>query len=125
MTTKYNDFDHLQWLGKTNGVMPVYDTANRGKWNCIEVHMKLNTPGQADGVFEYWLNDRSEARRTALNWRGSYTTYGINAIMLEAYRNEPFAQTQDRYIDNFVVSKERIGCVNAVRPNPPTNVTTQ
>lgn len=124
VTHGYNDFANLRWLGKVNGTTQVYAPANRGVWSCIEVHMKLNTPGQADGVLEHWVNDGLEARKTSLDFRGSYATYGINAILLENYRNNPATQTQDRYFDNFVVSTERIGCAAAsqTRPNPPTDV---
>jgi hypothetical protein len=124
VTTKYNDFDNMKWLGKVDGPTQVYAPENRGVWTCVEVHMKLNTPGASDGLLEYWVNDKSEAQAKNLNFRGSYTQYGINAVLMENYRNEPAAQSQDRYFDNFVVSKQRIGCVGSspVRPNPPTNV---
>jgi hypothetical protein len=122
VTTKYNDFAHLRWLGKRNGATQVYSPENREKWFCIEVHMKLNTPGMSDGLFEYWINDNREARAENLNWRGQYTTYGINAILMENYRNEPAATSQERYFDNFVVSRSRIGCSGSTRPEPPTDV---
>lgn len=123
VTTKYNDFDNLRWLGKANGTFQMYGTANRGVWTCIEIHMKLNTPGQADGTFAYWVNGGLQAAQKGLNWRGSYQTYGINAIMLENYKNDPASQTQHRYFDNFVISRGPIGCIaTGVRPNPPTDV---
>lgn len=123
LTTKYNDFDHFIWLGKENGTTQVYSAAQRGVWNCVEIHMKLNTPGTSDGVLEYWVNGSLEAQKRDLNFRGSYTAYGINAIMLENYSNNPPPQSQDRYFDNFVVSQRRIGCAEpAGRPSPPTDV---
>ena len=87
--------------------------------------MKLNTPGASDGLFTLWINGTAEAQATGLNWRGSYTQYGINAVFLENWINSGPTQNQVRYMDNFVVSTSRIGCVPsaAVRPNPPTNVT--
>jgi hypothetical protein len=122
VTTQYNDFDNLRWLGKTNGTTQVYDSAHRDKWMCIEVHMKLNTLGQSDGEMAFWVDGHVEAQKTGLNFRGSYGSYGINAIMLENYTNSGAPQTQSRYFDNFVVSKNRIGCVADVRPNPPTDL---
>jgi hypothetical protein len=122
VTTKYNDFDNLEWLGKSNGPTQVYTAANRGTWTCVEVHMKLNTAGASDGLFEYWVNGGLEAKQTNLNWRGSYTTYGINAILMENYRNDPAAQTQDRYFDNLIVSQQKIGCSSATKPKPPTDL---
>ena len=74
--------------------------------------MKLNSPGAADGLFEYWIDDRLEAQRPALNWIGDYRDYGINAVYLEQYwTSVPFTLVQQRYWDNFVVSTGRIGCV--------------
>jgi len=134
VTTKYNDFDHLKWLGKHNGAFQVYAPANANKWTCIEVHMKLNTPGQSDGVMAFSVNGQQQAQATALNFRGSYTTYGINAIFLEGWINGGISpQVQNRWFDNFVVSTQPIGCAAGggtttpapVVPNPPTNVTVQ
>ncbi|MBX5461140.1 MAG: hypothetical protein IRZ28_08620, partial [Steroidobacteraceae bacterium] len=125
VTTKYNDFSNLTWLGKANGPFQMYGTANRGKWTCIEVRMKLNTPGQSDGVMSFSVNGTPQATASNLNFRGSYTGYGINAILLESFIGSSGApQNQARYFDNFVVSTKPIGCYNAneVRPNAPTNV---
>lgn len=125
MTTGWNDFANFKWLGKADGSEQVYSSANRERWYCIEVHMKLNTPGQSDGMFEYWINNNREAIKTNLNWRGSYTAYGINAITLEGWVNGGAPQDQSRYFDNFVVSTKRVGCYTpdtTSPPSAPTNV---
>lgn len=110
-TTTYNDFPRLRWLGAAGGQTPLFSPTNVGKWFCIEVHMKLNHGDAADGVFEYWIDDRLEAQRTGINWIGAYSDYGINAIYLEQYwTSVPFTRVQQRYLDNFVVSTARIGC---------------
>ena len=127
VTTKWNDFANMRWLGKADGHTQVYAPENRDKWFCIQVHMKLNTPGQSDGVFAYWINDQLEAQKTGLNWRGSYTDYGINTITLEAWTNNGAPQDQERYFDNFVVSTQPIGCdttstPSAAAPKAPANL---
>jgi hypothetical protein len=119
VTTKYNDFDHLRWLGKANGPTQVYTSSNRGRWFCVEVQMKLNTPGSADGVFTYWVNGNQEAQKKSIDWRGTYTGYGINAVMLENYVNDGVPHNQTRYFDNLVISTSRIGCQSSTAPNPP------
>jgi hypothetical protein len=110
VTRGWNDFAHLKWLGKANGPVQVYAPVNRARWQCIEVHMQLNTPGWADGIFEFWVDGRPQARQSRLNWRGSYTAYGINALTLEGWVNGGAPQNQNRYFDNFIVSAGRIGC---------------
>jgi hypothetical protein len=116
VTTKYNDFDHLHWLGYQRGVTPIFAPQNADTWFCIEAHVRLNDPGQANGVQEFWINGRLEARRTGLDFVGTYTDYGINAIFLENYWNAGSPKPQERYFDSLVVSTQPIGCLCPVEP---------
>lgn len=109
-TTKYNDFANLRWLGMRRSPVPLFAGDNRGKWHCIEARVRLNDPGKSNGVFQLWENDVLSASREDLNWVGSYDTYGINAVFLENYWNKGTPVEQERYMDNFVVSTDRIGC---------------
>jgi hypothetical protein len=110
VTTSYNDFPNLRWLGISSSATPIFDAAHVGSWYCIETHVKLNSSGQSDGVFELWIDGNAEASRTGLNWVGSFSAYGINAVYLENYWNSGSPATQERYFDNLVVSTQRIGC---------------
>jgi hypothetical protein len=123
ITTRYNDQLVFKWLGHRSAQTQVYAAANHNRWFCIEAHMKLNAPGQSDGSFTMWIDGVKEAENTGINWRGNYTAYGINAIFLENYMNYGPSRTQSRYVDNFVVSRARIGCLDSqVRPRPVTDV---
>ncbi len=110
VTTRYNDFNNLRWLGARRGSTPLFEPARRGQWQCVEARVRLNDAGQANGIFELWVNDKLDVRRTDLNWVGSYNAYGINAVFLENYWNAGTRVEQERYLDNFVVSTARIGC---------------
>jgi len=109
-TTTYNDFPHLRWLGAVRARTPIFDQSHVGKWYCAEAHVRLNDAGASNGVFELWIDDYLEARHTDLNWLGSFAGYGINTVFLENYWNAGSPVDQYRYIDNFVVSTQRIGC---------------
>lgn len=109
-TVGYNDFAHFRWLGSAQSQTPLFDAAHVGNWYCVEVHMKLNTPGQLDGVVELRINGNLEAQRTGLNFLGKYQTYGINAVFLENWWNSGSPQAQERYFDDFIVSSQPIGC---------------
>ncbi len=112
MTTKYNDFDHLRWLGnRPESRFRISSTAESGYWVPVEAHARLNTPGQSDGLAQLWINGKLEAERTNLNFRGTYTKYGINAVFLESYWNSGAVKTESRWFDNFVVSTRPIGPV--------------
>lgn len=123
VTTRYNDFDNLRWLGnKPVSSFKIHSTEESGRWVCVEGRAKLNSPGQKDGVQELWIDGRLESKRNGLDWRGTYTEYGINAVFLESYWNNGSPVTQSRWIDNFVISAESIGPV--VCPRNPTLVKT-
>lgn len=128
ITTSYNDFDNLRWLGKVEGSTQVYSDATKTQWKCMELQVKLNTPGNANGEFRFWINGEPEAERTNLNWRSSYTAHGINAIFLENYMGGGPQNEQFRYFDNFVVSTQRIGCAGddvSSQPIHPPNLNAQ
>jgi hypothetical protein len=110
VTTKYNDFANLRWLGSAGSSTPIFDGAHVGAWYCIEARVRLNDAGYANGAFELWIDGQLEARRTGLNWVGSFDAYGINAVYLENYWDAGSPQAQERYMDDFVVSTARIGC---------------
>jgi hypothetical protein len=123
VTTKYNDFDNLRWLGnRPASPMKLFSPEETGRWVCVEARVKLNAPGRRDGVNQLWIDGRLEAERTGLDWRGSYTGHGINAVFLETYWNEGSPVTQSRWIDNFVISTVPIGPV--VVPRNPVLIKT-
>jgi len=116
----------LKWLGQITGST----TMEPNRWYCIEAHVKLNTPGLNNGVFEFWRDDVLQASRSNLNWRSSWTEYGINTVMFSDYWNETSPQEQERYLDALVISTKRIGCLgtappSVAAPKPPSNLIVQ
>jgi hypothetical protein len=112
VTTKYNDFDNLHWLGqKPASTFQISSTAESGWWVCVEARAKLNTPGAKDGLFQLWIDGQLESERKNLDWRGTYKEHGLNAVFLEAYWNKGSPVTQCRWYDNFVISTRPIGPV--------------
>ena len=117
----YNDFARLQWLGGRSGATAVFAATNAGTWNCIEVHVRLNDAGAANGIHEFWVDGGLEASSANLDFIGTYSAYGINGIFFENYINNGAPRAQARYWDNIVVSTQRIGCLDAAVP-APTNL---
>jgi hypothetical protein len=115
VTTRSNDSPNLTWLGSRTASDPIVP----GVWQCFEAHVKLNSAGASDGIFELWIDDNLVASRYDLNWVGAYSDYGINAIQMGAYWNGGATEPVERYLDSFVVATGRIGCTGTVRPNPP------
>ncbi|MBW1784454.1 MAG: hypothetical protein JRL30_27395 [Deltaproteobacteria bacterium] len=118
VTTCYNDGKNFRWLGNYPPAhFPISSTEESGWWVCVEAHVKLNTPGVKDGIFQLWIDGRLECERKNLDWRGNYTGHGINALFLESWWGKGSPVTQRRWYDNFVISKKPIGPVVCAR-NP-------
>lgn len=113
-STKYNDFANLRWLGLKVGTLDMFSTENSGRWFCVVGHVKLNTPGLSDGIFEFWINDTLQASSKNLNWHSTWNTdpknLHINAIFFENYWNDGSPVEQERYFDNLVISTKPVGC---------------
>jgi hypothetical protein len=118
VTTKYNDFPHLSWLGNSpSGNFPLHAPEEANRWVCVEARLKLNTPGQKDGYAALWVDGVLDTERSGMDFRGAYTDHTINAVFLEAYWNEGSPVDQVRWFDDFVVSTKPIGPLTAP-PNP-------
>ncbi|MCZ7644493.1 MAG: hypothetical protein M5U26_04285 [Planctomycetota bacterium] len=118
VTTKYNDFPNLKWLGnKPASPFKLHATSESGRWVCVEARTKLNTPGQKDGAMQLWIDGLMQCDRKNLDFRGTWTERGINAIFLEAYWNEGSPVEQCRWYDDFAVSTKPLGPLVAP-PNP-------
>ncbi|MCS6862789.1 MAG: class I SAM-dependent methyltransferase [Abditibacteriales bacterium] len=109
VTTKYNDFDNLRWLGLQNAQTPIFGTAESGRWVCVESGVYLNSPGQKDGAFALWIDGKLEAIRYNLDWHGAWNDYAINAVFLENYWNQGAVKKQSRWFDEFAISTQRVG----------------
>lgn len=110
----YNDFANLRWLGNKTGTIDLFSDANAGKWYCVTGHVKMNTPGLSDGVFEFWIDDVLQAGSYDLNWHGDWNkkqdSYMINAVLFENYWNNGSPKLQERYFDNLLISSKPISC---------------
>ena len=76
VTTRYNDFSNLHWLGnKPVSTFKFHGTEEAGRWVCVESRAKLNTPGKHDGLNQLWIDGRLEVdARTSI---GAEATIGM------------------------------------------------
>lgn len=106
----YDDMAGLVSLGGLLGETPLFSSESAGEWHCVEVHMAVNTIGNADGVLEFFVNDELENGRSDLDWRGSWDAYGINAVAIENFWPGGAPMPLRRWIDDLVIATEPIGC---------------
>jgi len=76
-------------------------------WYSVVARVKLNTPGQNDGLQELWISGVRKISVTNLRWRDT-TELRLNEINFYFYMPGPI-QIQRIWIDNVVVSRSPIG----------------
>ncbi len=96
------------WLPIALSDFSFSESGNIGRWICFEMEVLVNTRGQTDGAYRLWIDDDIKIERTNVDLRGD-TDDKINELMLDCYWNDGSPKAQNRYYDNFVVSKEKIG----------------
>ena len=85
------------------------EAVKAGLWYCLEFELQANEPGRRDGYQRMWINDEFKGEVTGMRWRDT-TDVRINAVQL-TFSASPVPITEHVWIDNVVVSTERIGCV--------------
>jgi uncharacterized protein (TIGR03382 family) len=104
------------WGNHTNPI-PLM-VLERGRWVCLEMMMKLNTPGQADGQMAFWMDGQLGVQRSDMYWR-DVPELGLNKVFVQHYLEKGFASQSNRIAwDNLVASTEPIGCLQSP---PPTD----
>ena len=75
-----------------------------GNWYKISCHLKLNSLGASDGIFELSIDDNLKAQYNNVDYRGDYNGYGFNHLILSCYANSSAPQVQEQYWDDFKLS---------------------
>lgn len=97
--------------------------ATDGKWHCLEMRVKLNTPGAKDGEIRHWV-DGHEQVHNQLEFR-IVPGLRITKWWFTYWSNDNWCGPL--YLDDLVISKARIGCASVpssdtTPPAPPTGV---
>lgn len=102
------------------------------RWYCIEIMLKPNTvvrnsngsySGNFDGEQVLWIDGAEKARYSGIRWR-TFPDVLINDLYQSAWIGQPTATSEQyRWEDNYIISKNRIGCIDDTPPNPPTGLT--
>jgi hypothetical protein len=91
--------------------------AERGKWTCVEVMIKCNTVGKADGEQAFWIDGACAGRWGGIRWRSSDDLL-VNGVWILYYITENAAKqngvkdppkTSSVLFDDIVVATAYIG----------------
>jgi hypothetical protein len=103
----YNNF--VRWLPVAHSTFDFGDPVHNGRWICHEMRVKLNSPFQSDGAYQYWADGELIIDIEGRNLVGGYVERGINAVQWDCYWNDGSPAMQSRYYDNVVVGTAPIG----------------
>jgi hypothetical protein len=72
--------------------------------------VKLNTPGEKDGVLRVWIDGRPAFEKTDLRFRHT-PELRIEQVWMNVYHGgrEPSPHDQHLYIDNVVIARKYVG----------------
>jgi hypothetical protein len=93
---------------------PILNLAH-GVWHHVEYRVKVNTPGESDGVLQAWHDGKLVLENTSMKWRKT-GSHNVDRCQFEAFTsgdNEPAGPGHYLYYDNFVLA--------ATRQSPPAS----
>ena len=96
--------DVVLWLDDCRGVL------ERNRWYSVEQYLKMNTPGQKDGVIRAWIDGRLAYEAT--DWRFRTVDHlKIEQVWMDVYHGGAGVPDHDihLYVDNVVIAKDYIG----------------
>ena len=86
-----------------------------GRWYCLELMVKANTPGHKDGQIRAWMDGRLIGDVDRLRFRDTdalkIRRFGVSAYFGGALASDTSSKDQRVYIDNLVVSRKPIACL--------------
>lgn len=92
-----------------------WGSLEQGRWQCIEGHVRMNTPGENDGVISAWLDGDLEFRRRNIQFRRKDEVgIGVRHMWHNVYfgGSWPTPNPLSLEYDEVVVSSSgRIGCL--------------
>jgi hypothetical protein len=94
-----------------NSVRPAEQpTIERDRWISVELMLRHNTPGLADGEQAFWIDGELRGHWKGYNWR-SHPELMANAFTLESYVTDRWTSQPINivYFDNVVIAREYIG----------------
>ena len=85
---------------------------HKNRWYCVEQHVRLNRPGDADGVLQAWIDGKLVFEKKNIRYRDT-PELKIESVWMNVYHGgtRPAARDLSIFIDNVVVARKYIGPV--------------
>lgn len=86
-----------------------------GRWYCVEGHVRMNTPGEADGWVRGWVDGEVGLDKRDVRYRRTGESHlGVQTMWMDLYHGggDPSAADNEVRIDSLAVGPQRIGCAD-------------
>lgn len=107
---------HLGQVGNCGDELMFQAALRQERWTCLEGHVRMNSPGSADGLFEAWVDGKKVLTRSNLAFRRpTETGVAIREMWDNVYfgGSYPTPNHLSLVLDDMVVSDSgRIGCLD-------------
>jgi hypothetical protein len=90
------------------------------QWDKIKLYVRLNTPGQSNGIVRLWVNDQLKAEHTNVPIRAD-TSYGMNRLILSNSATQETVSNGYQWWDSWTLSQTDPD-QGAGTPAPPSNL---
>ncbi len=89
-----------------------------GKFHEVQVHLKINTIGQPDGLAEYWLDGVKKLTMLNINWKTGYQWARTAAGNQATVNNTPTTGLWGQYVDYDDVAISTTGYIPSLGQGP-------
>jgi hypothetical protein len=94
--------------------------ARGDQWDKIKLYVRLNTPGQSNGIVRMWVNDQLKVEYTNVPIRAN-TSYGMNRLILSNSATQQAVSSGYQWWDSWRLSLTDPD-QSATAPAAPTNL---
>lgn len=88
----------------------------KNRWYSVEQYVKLNRPGESNGIVRAWVDGRLAFERTDLHFR-DVDSLKVESVWMNVYHGGTATAQKDLslFIDNVVIAKRYIGPMQSTR----------
>jgi hypothetical protein len=94
-------------------------TFQTNRWYDVMLHLKLNSPGRADGVSELFIDGVLKAAYYDVNFRDRYSKVGWNHVMISPLQAAAVNRVRSQYYDEVIISTSPIGATSGAATAAP------
>lgn len=91
------------------------------QWDKLKLYVRLNTPGQANGIVKLWVNNQLKLDRNNVNIRQG-TSLGLNKLIIGSYSNPAHNGPGVQWIDEVRLSATDPDAGTSTPPAAPTGL---